>query len=75
MSRAISACLGAMLLALDGACQCDSTADSVAIERICILKQIIARIWLSVGKTWNCPEVVSIAEKVNFLHGGKQPSF
>ena len=64
-----------MLLALDGACQCDSTADSVAIERICILKQIIARIWLSVGKTWNCPEVVSIAEKVNFLHGGKQPSF
>lgn len=56
-----------MLLALDGACQCDSSADSVAIERICILKQIIARVWLSIGKTWNCQEVVEIAEKVCFL--------
>ncbi|KAI0796779.1 hypothetical protein C8Q75DRAFT_710209 [Abortiporus biennis] len=52
-----------MLLALDNACQCDTTTDSLVLQRIRVIREIVLRVWLMIGKIWNCPDVVTIAEK------------
>ncbi|KAH8105952.1 hypothetical protein BXZ70DRAFT_886723 [Cristinia sonorae] len=52
-----------MLLALDGACQPDAATDPIVVQRIRVLKELLARVWLVVGRVWSCPEVTDAAEK------------
>jgi len=53
-----------MLLALDRACRPPEHAASEVTARINIVKLVLARTWLAVGKAWDSPELVGIAEKV-----------
>ena len=53
-----------MLLALDGACQHDNCTDPAVAQRIRVLKELLARVWLVVGNVWDCPEVTETAHKV-----------
>ncbi|KAG7096789.1 hypothetical protein E1B28_004199 [Marasmius oreades] len=50
-----------MLLALDGAC--DLRTEDTRNPRVCAIKIIIATTWLNIGKVWESPELVTIAEK------------
>ncbi|KAF9268121.1 hypothetical protein L218DRAFT_954503 [Marasmius fiardii PR-910] len=49
-----------MLLALDGAC--DLRRDPTN-PRICAIKIILATTWLKIGKVWESPELITLAEK------------
>lgn len=52
-----------MLLALDGACQYDNTTDPSVAQRIRVLKELLARVWLVVGNVWSCQEVTEAAQQ------------
>ncbi|THV08394.1 hypothetical protein K435DRAFT_740455 [Dendrothele bispora CBS 962.96] len=52
-----------MLLALDNACQPPERVTSEMMVRINVIKLILARTWLAIGKTWGSAELVEIAEK------------
>jgi len=55
-----------MLLTLDAATNLKDPADIDAItsQRLWTIKEVIARVWLVVGKVWGSSELVEIAEKV-----------
>jgi hypothetical protein len=53
-----------MLLALDGTTRAHDVDDSVTLQRIHTVKEVIAKVWLVVGKVWDSSELVEIAEKV-----------
>jgi hypothetical protein len=46
----------------------DDTADSASLGRIWVMREIISRVWLTVGKMWDCGELVEMAEKVGCHH-------
>jgi len=53
-----------MLLALDGTTRAHDVDDYVTLQRIHTVKEVIAKVWLVVGKVWDSSELVEIAEKV-----------
>jgi hypothetical protein len=53
-----------MLLTLDGTTNISDPIDAVTLQRLWTIKEVIARVWLVVGKVWGCSELVEIAEKV-----------
>jgi hypothetical protein len=56
------------LLALSSVTHVDDTADSASLGRIWVMREVISRVWLTVGKTWDCGELVEMAEKVGCRH-------
>ncbi|KAH9951692.1 hypothetical protein B0H21DRAFT_186856 [Amylocystis lapponica] len=52
-----------MLLALSNAAHVDESADASVFPLAQAIEQVVARTWLTIGKVWNCPEVIEIAEK------------
>lgn len=52
-----------MLLALGSVAQGASSTDSVSIQRIQAVKELLARTWLTIGKVWDCPGVLELAQK------------
>ena len=54
-----------MLSALESAACVGESADAAVIAVVQAIKQVVAHTWMSIGKTWSCPEVVEIAEKVS----------
>ncbi|KAJ7507965.1 hypothetical protein B0H11DRAFT_1969523 [Mycena galericulata] len=52
-----------MLLALDNATNSADTSEPGALSRVYALKTVIARVWLAVGKIWECSDLVNLANK------------
>jgi protein EFR3 len=52
------------LLALSSVKHVDDTADSALMRRIWAMREVVSKVWLVVGKTWDCEELVEMAEKV-----------
>ena len=53
-----------MLLALDGAIQGDTSTDADALQRMRVIREVLARTWLAIGNVWSCPGIVEIAQRV-----------
>jgi hypothetical protein len=53
-----------MLLALDAMTRSQDADDLHMLHRINTIKEVIARVWLVVGKVWNSSDLMDIAEKV-----------
>jgi hypothetical protein len=53
-----------MLLALDDATRPHDVENPVTSQRIHAIKEVVAKVWLAVGKVWDSSELVEIAEKV-----------
>ncbi|KAJ6598911.1 hypothetical protein DFH09DRAFT_1129548 [Mycena vulgaris] len=65
-----------MLLALDKATASSDPKEPGAMCRINAIKIMIARVWLAVGKTWECSELVTLVNKAlaSIPPGGDLPS-
>ena len=55
------------LLAMSSAMHADDTADSASLGRIWAMREVVSKVWLVVGKTWDCGELVEMAEKVRVI--------
>ena len=53
-----------MLLSLDASTTPKDTDDFRVLHRINVVKEVIARVWLVVGKVWNSSDIMDMAEKV-----------
>ena len=53
-----------MLLALDASTMPKDMDDFRVLHRINVVKEVIARVWLVVGKVWNSSDIMDMAEKV-----------
>ncbi|KAF9226605.1 hypothetical protein BS17DRAFT_800622 [Gyrodon lividus] len=51
-----------MLLTLDAASQLEDGADFATRQRARALKEVLTRVWLVVGRVWDCAELISLAE-------------
>ncbi|KAJ7129516.1 hypothetical protein C8R44DRAFT_776974 [Mycena epipterygia] len=65
-----------MLLALDKATNSSDTDEPGAVCRINAIKTLIARVWLVVGRVWECSDLVNLATKAltSIPPGGDLPS-
>jgi hypothetical protein len=52
------------LLALSSAIEAGDIVDSAWRGRIWVIREVISRAWLIMGKTWDSRELVEMAEKV-----------
>lgn len=57
-----------LLLALDGATQVTNSVDLATIVRLWTIKEVLARAWCVVGKVWDCPELITLAEEVGLAN-------
>jgi hypothetical protein len=53
-----------MLLALDASTRSQDLHDLHILHRINVIKEVIARVWLVVGKVWKSSDIMDMAEKV-----------
>ncbi|KAJ6539494.1 hypothetical protein B0H19DRAFT_1179337 [Mycena capillaripes] len=65
-----------MLLALDKAANSSDTSEPGAVFRVNAIKMVIARVWLTIGKIWECSDLVNLANKAlaTIPPGGDLPS-
>ena len=52
------------LLTLSSALHTDDITDGACQGRIWMIREVVSRIWLTVGEAWHCKELVEMAEKV-----------
>ncbi|KAL4076113.1 hypothetical protein J3A83DRAFT_4089467 [Scleroderma citrinum] len=50
-----------MLVALESATKVEEIADVATRQRAAALKEVLAHIWLVIGRVWKCPELISRA--------------
>lgn len=51
------------LLTLSSVIHTDDIADSACRGRIWMIREVVSRVWLTVGEAWHCRELVEMAEK------------
>ncbi|KAF8505667.1 hypothetical protein F5888DRAFT_1650886 [Russula emetica] len=51
------------LLTLSSSIHTDDIADSACRGRIWMIREVVSRVWLTVGEAWHCKELVEMAEK------------
>lgn len=56
-----------MLIALDAATTITDLIDAATLQRLWTIKEVLAKVWLVLGRVWGCTELVSITEKVRRL--------
>jgi hypothetical protein len=54
-----------LLLALESAVNITDIDDSVTLQRVMAIKEITAKVWSTIAKTWACSELLEIADRVN----------
>jgi hypothetical protein len=54
-----------MLMALHGATEVEDEANGASKQRVKVIQELLARVWLVLGRVWKCPELVDLAEKVS----------
>ncbi|CAL1700936.1 unnamed protein product [Somion occarium] len=52
-----------MLVALDKACSAETNTDSTYSQRVRVIKELLIRVWLSIGSIWRCTELIENAQK------------
>ncbi|EPQ59402.1 hypothetical protein GLOTRDRAFT_70807 [Gloeophyllum trabeum ATCC 11539] len=52
-----------MLLALDAASRVDSSEDDTLKSRQAAINEIVAKVWIVIGKVWDCPEITDVISK------------
>ena len=58
-----------MLLALEAAVKASEVDDPVSAQRSQAIREVIARVWSVIAKTWDCSELLEIAQKVSIFKG------
>ena len=53
-----------MLAALERATRASGELEPSTTPVACAIKELVAKTWLVIGKVWNCPTVMEIAQKV-----------
>jgi hypothetical protein len=53
-----------MLLALGEATQVDETADAATLQRVGMVRELLAKVWLNLGRIWDRPDLCKLAEQV-----------
>ncbi len=56
-----------MLLVLQKAVYPDEKDDEDTLCRQNVIKVVLAEVWLCIGKIWDCPNLVQLAEKVRTM--------
>jgi len=54
-----------MLMALHGATEVENETNGASKRRVKVIRELLARVWLVLGRVWGCPELVNLAEKVS----------
>ncbi|KAK7695970.1 hypothetical protein QCA50_000609 [Cerrena zonata] len=52
-----------MLVAMDKVCVAGKDTDADLSLRLRVIKELVAKAWLSLGKVWNCQDVVNLAQE------------
>lgn len=52
------------LLSLSSVADADESTDRVSVGRILVIREMISRVWLALGRRWDCKELVETAERV-----------
>jgi hypothetical protein len=55
-----------MLMALHAATEIENGTNGASKQRIKVIHELLARVWLVLGRVWECPGLVDLAEKVSF---------
>ncbi|KAI0307268.1 hypothetical protein B0F90DRAFT_1622573 [Multifurca ochricompacta] len=51
------------LITLSSVVRVDDSVDDGSLRRACAIREVISRIWLVIGRIWDCRELVEMAEK------------
>jgi hypothetical protein len=54
-----------MLMALHGSTEVEDGANEASKQRVKAIHELLARVWLVLGRVWECTELVDLAEKVS----------
>ncbi|KAG1752645.1 uncharacterized protein EDB91DRAFT_1243408 [Suillus paluster] len=54
-----------MLIALHGTAEVEDGTNDASKQRVKVIQELLARVWLVLGRVWECPELVGLAEKVS----------
>jgi hypothetical protein len=55
-----------MLMALHEATEVEDGTNEASKQRIKVIHELLARVWLVLGRVWECTELVDLAEKVSY---------
>lgn len=53
-----------MLMALHEATEIEDETNGASKQRVKVIQELLARVWLVLGRVWECPELVELSEKV-----------
>lgn len=56
-----------MLLALSEATKVEEATDAMLLQRISMLREVVGRAWLTLGRVWEKPELIELANTVSIL--------
>jgi hypothetical protein len=54
-----------MLMALHGTTEVEDGTNEASKQRVKVIHELLARVWLVLGRVWECTELVDLAEKVS----------
>lgn len=52
-----------MLIALHGTTEVEDEMNEASKQRVKVIQELLARVWLVLGRVWECTELVDLAEK------------
>ncbi|KAG0709779.1 hypothetical protein DFH29DRAFT_885776 [Suillus ampliporus] len=52
-----------MLMALHGSAEVKDGTNEACKQRVKVIHELLARVWLVLGRVWECPELANLAEK------------
>ncbi|KAG2063841.1 hypothetical protein BDR04DRAFT_1111011, partial [Suillus decipiens] len=52
-----------MLMAFHGTTEIEDGTDEASKQRVKVIQELLARVWLVLGRVWECTELVNLAEK------------
>jgi len=53
------------LVALSSVARVDDSTDPGSLGRVMAIREVISKTWLILGRTWDCSELIELAERVS----------
>jgi len=53
------------LVALSSVARVDDSTDPGSLGRVWAIREVISKTWLILGRTWDCSELIELAERVS----------